>query len=106
MCIYYVLLCAFYVQVDGEGDGRIASSELDVPASQPHLVIWGTNVVVSQCKEKFKNFLNSFSQPADTEQDELNQNESDTVPFYVQKLDEVRIFFTYLEFIDLYHITL
>lgn len=76
--------------MDGEGDARVASSELDVPASQPHLVIWGTNVVVSRCKEKFKNFLNNFVQPADTEEDELPESEDDNSPFYIQKLDEVR----------------
>lgn len=73
--------------MEAEGEARVASSELDLPASQPHLVIWGTNVVVSRCKEKFKNFLINFV-PVEAEEDELPENNDDE-PFYVQKLDEV-----------------
>ncbi|PSN29765.1 DNA replication licensing factor MCM4 [Blattella germanica] len=62
------------------------SSETDQQA--PQLVVWGTNVVVSQCKEKFKKFVLRFVDPnpeEDERSDEMNLNE----PLYLQKLQEI-----------------
>lgn len=61
-------------------------SETDSTA--PHLVIWGTNVSVSQCKEKFKQFILRFidtSAEDDERTDDMNVNE----PLYLQKLEEI-----------------
>lgn len=57
-------------------------------AGEPSLVIWGTNVVVSQCKMKFKNFLMRYIDP-DAEQDEITENIDVNEPLYMQKLEEI-----------------
>lgn len=57
-------------------------------AGEPALVIWGTNVVVSQCKMKFKNFLMRYIDP-DAEQDEISENIDVNEPLYMQKLEEI-----------------
>lgn len=65
-------------------------SEADVG---PDLVIWGTNVVVSRCKQKFKQFIEEFvdDTPAG---DEITEEIDLTLPLYLQKLQEV----SFLEF--------
>uniref|UniRef100_T1GXX9 MCM N-terminal domain-containing protein n=1 Tax=Megaselia scalaris TaxID=36166 RepID=T1GXX9_MEGSC len=57
-------------------------------AGEPALVIWGTNVVVSQCKMKFKNFLMRYIDP-DAQQDEISENIDVNEPLYMQKLEEI-----------------
>ncbi|XP_018574393.1 DNA replication licensing factor MCM4 [Anoplophora glabripennis] len=62
------------------------SQESDSTA--PHLVIWGTNVSVAECKEKFKQFILRFIDPnadVDERTDDMNLNE----PLYLQKLEEI-----------------
>ena len=54
----------------------------------PHLVVWGTNVVISQCKEQFKLFFQRFIDP-DAENDELPENMNLSEPLYLQKLEEI-----------------
>jgi DNA replication licensing factor MCM4 len=56
--------------------------------TEPQLVIWGTDVVVSQCKEKFKHFVQTFvyvSIAEDERFDGMDINE----PIYLQRLEEV-----------------
>nr|CAD7591375.1 unnamed protein product [Timema genevievae] len=65
---------------------RDVSSELD--QTGPQLVIWGTNVVVSQCKEKFKRFVSRFIDP-DAEEDERTETMDVNEPLYMQKLEEI-----------------
>ncbi len=55
-------------------------------AGEPKLVIWGTDVVVSETKEKFKNFLMEFTI---TEMDEMGDDFDPMRPLYLQKLEEV-----------------
>jgi DNA replication licensing factor MCM4 len=64
-----------------------ASSETD---QAPQLVVWGTNVVVSQCKEKFKKFVLQFVDP-NAEEDERMEGMDLNEPLYLQKLHEVCI---------------
>ncbi|XP_043511866.1 DNA replication licensing factor MCM4 [Frieseomelitta varia] len=54
----------------------------------PHLVVWGTNVVINQCKEQFKLFFQQFINP-DAENDELPENMNLSEPLYLQKLEEI-----------------
>ncbi|KOX68806.1 DNA replication licensing factor MCM4 [Melipona quadrifasciata] len=54
----------------------------------PHLVVWGTNVVINQCKEQFKLFFQHFINP-DAENDELPENMNLSEPLYLQKLEEI-----------------
>ncbi|XP_071785606.1 DNA replication licensing factor mcm4-A-like [Asterias amurensis] len=51
----------------------------------PQLVIWGTNVVVSEAKEKFTRFIQRFIDPEADEAEGIDPNE----PLYLQKLDEI-----------------
>ena len=55
-------------------------------AAGPQLVIWGTDVVVSLCKAKFRRFINQFL-PSDEEN--LNENMDISEPFYLQELQQV-----------------
>ncbi|XP_072013660.1 DNA replication licensing factor mcm4-A-like [Amphiura filiformis] len=52
----------------------------------PQLVIWGTDVVVSEAKERFCRFLNRFIDPEADENEGINPDE----PLYLQKLDEIQ----------------
>ncbi|XP_023699148.1 DNA replication licensing factor MCM4 [Paramormyrops kingsleyae] len=53
------------------------------------LVIWGTDVNVGTCKEKFQRFLQRFIDPTSTEDENagLDLNE----PLYMQKLEEINV---------------
>ncbi|RXN24671.1 DNA replication licensing factor mcm4 [Labeo rohita] len=64
-----------------------------VPGSEQgagqRLVIWGTDVNVGTCKEKFQRFLQQFTDPNSREEENagLDLNE----PLYMQKLDEISV---------------
>nr|XP_033505529.1 DNA replication licensing factor MCM4 [Epinephelus lanceolatus] len=66
-------------------DGTVASES---NAAQ-RLVIWGTDVNVGTCKEKFQRFLQRFIDPTSTEDENagLDLNE----PLYMQKLEEISV---------------
>ncbi|CAL8344985.1 unnamed protein product [Merluccius merluccius] len=66
-------------------DGAVVAEQ---PAGQ-RLVIWGTDVNVATCKEKFQRFLQRFIDPTATEDENacLDLNE----PLYMQKLEEISI---------------
>lgn len=57
-------------------------------ASGAQLVIWGTNVVVNECKTKFKRFLMRYIDP-DIETDEISEGINLNEPLYMQKLEEI-----------------
>lgn len=57
-------------------------------ASQAQLLVWGTNVIISECKSKFKNFILRYIDP-EAEQDEIEEGMNLNEPLYLQKLDEV-----------------
>ncbi|RXG52397.1 DNA replication licensing factor MCM4 [Armadillidium vulgare] len=63
-----------------------------VPTSEgpqgPQLVIWGTDVVVSECKERFKQFVLKYIDP-NAEYDEKTNEMNEDEPLYLQKLEEV-----------------
>ncbi|CAK9807529.1 DNA replication licensing factor MCM4 [Anthophora plagiata] len=63
-----------------------ATSESDTAG--PHLVVWGTNVIINQCKEQFKLFFQQFIDP-NAENDELPENMNLSEPLYLQKLEEI-----------------
>ena len=68
-------------------------------SSVPQLVIWGTDVAINQCREKFKQFLKHSAFDGDLESDELEaDNPMDTDsqthsqrPYYIRKLYEMVI---------------
>uniref|UniRef100_A0A8C9TRG2 DNA replication licensing factor MCM4 n=1 Tax=Scleropages formosus TaxID=113540 RepID=A0A8C9TRG2_SCLFO len=65
----------------------------EAPASEhsvgQKLVIWGTDVNVGTCKEKFQRFLQRFIDPSSTDDENagLDLNE----PLYMQKLEEINV---------------
>lgn len=52
------------------------------------LVIWGTDVVVSECKDRFKTFVQTFVDP-DAADDERCEGMNTDEPLYLQKLEEI-----------------
>uniref|UniRef100_A0A8C7G0I1 DNA replication licensing factor MCM4 n=1 Tax=Oncorhynchus kisutch TaxID=8019 RepID=A0A8C7G0I1_ONCKI len=66
-------------------DGAVASEQ----ALGQKLVIWGTDVNVGTCKEKFQRFLQRFIDPTSNEDENagLDLNE----PLYMQKLEEISV---------------
>ncbi|XP_077982144.1 DNA replication licensing factor mcm4-A-like [Glandiceps talaboti] len=64
-----------------EPAGAVAS---DQPAG-PQLVIWGTDVVVSETKEKFRRFVQKFIDPNAEEADGFDPKQ----PVYLQRLEEI-----------------
>ncbi|KAI4893339.1 hypothetical protein NFI96_024144 [Prochilodus magdalenae] len=67
------------------GDATVASEQ----TGGQRLVIWGTDVNVGTCKEKFQRFLQRFIDPNSREDENasLDLNE----PLYMQKLDEISV---------------
>ncbi|RWS03746.1 DNA replication licensing factor mcm4-like protein [Dinothrombium tinctorium] len=87
--------------IDGENVPAVgaATSEQSDSSTAPQLVIWGTNVSISNCKGKFKTFLRCPDFDFETlDSDELQpqtQMDLESVPaekkkpLYLQKLDEI-----------------
>uniref|UniRef100_A0A8D3CYP2 DNA replication licensing factor MCM4 n=1 Tax=Scophthalmus maximus TaxID=52904 RepID=A0A8D3CYP2_SCOMX len=73
------------VDLQSDADGAAASE----PNGGQRLVIWGTDVNVGTCKEKFQRFLQRFIDPTSTEDENsgLDLNE----PLYMQKLEEISV---------------
>jgi DNA replication licensing factor MCM4 len=69
-----------------EVDSQSESGATNTQSAQ--LLVWGTNVVISECKLKFKNFLMRYIDP-EIEQDEVEEGMNLNEPLYLQKLDEV-----------------
>ena len=55
----------------------------------PQLVIWGTDVVVDQCKTKFRKFIQQYIDP-NIADDERFEGIDPSQPVYMQRLEEVR----------------
>lgn len=65
-----------------------SQSETDSVLGGAQLVIWGTNVVVNECKTKFKRFMQRYIDP-DIANDEISEGINLNEPLYMQKLDEI-----------------
>ncbi|XP_071480497.1 DNA replication licensing factor mcm4-A-like [Diadema antillarum] len=65
-----------------EPTGAVTS---DQPGGQ-QMVIWGTNVVVTETKEKFTRFIERFIDPEADPAEGINPHE----PLYLQKLEEIQ----------------
>uniref|UniRef100_A0A3P9KI02 DNA replication licensing factor MCM4 n=1 Tax=Oryzias latipes TaxID=8090 RepID=A0A3P9KI02_ORYLA len=77
-------------QVDLHSDQPSADNAVaSEPSAGQNLVIWGTDVNVGTCKEKFQRFLQRFIDPTSTEDENagLDLNE----PLYMQKLEEISV---------------
>jgi len=72
-------------------DPRPAGSETDAQRGAPtgpQLVVWGTDVVVSQCKEQFVKFMERYID-RNVASDEKFEGMDMDEPIYMQKLEEV-----------------
>ncbi|XP_026321019.1 DNA replication licensing factor MCM4 isoform X2 [Hyposmocoma kahamanoa] len=58
---------------------RAEDGAAEVPSSEPQLVVWGTDVAVAECREKFVRFVQRFVEP------DAVTNEA----LYEQKLEEI-----------------
>ncbi|CAH0552145.1 unnamed protein product [Brassicogethes aeneus] len=76
------------VNVGGETALEAIPETQDTDSTAPHLVIWGTNVSVTECKEKFKQFILRFIDP-NAEIDERGEDINLLEPLYLQKLEEI-----------------
>lgn len=75
---------------EGQAVSEAFFSEDGTGAPGPQMVIWGTNVVVQHCKEKFRRFVETFVEQ-DIEQDEAFDAMDIEKPIYMQRLEEVII---------------
>ena len=70
-------------------DGGAAMSDITSEANVgDNMVIWGTDVVISHCKEKFRRFLESYVE-AEVAEDERVAGMDVDQPLYLQRLEEV-----------------
>ncbi|XP_057714425.1 DNA replication licensing factor MCM4 [Corythoichthys intestinalis] len=76
-------------QVDLHSEAPSGEGAVSEPNAGQRLVIWGTDVNVGTCKEKFQRFLQRFIDPncMDDENAGLDLNE----PLYMQKLEEISV---------------
>ena len=65
----------------------------------PQLVIWGTDVVVSQCKEKFRKFISRYIDTSMADDERFDGVDAQQ-PYYLQRLDEVSVY----NFLGTFHI--
>lgn len=76
----------------GEQPSTDATEPPAVPTSDsntvPKLVIWGTNVVIQETKEKFKKFLKEF---VDEDAEGMGDDFVPTEPLYMQRFEEVQV---------------
>ncbi|XP_052817701.1 DNA replication licensing factor mcm4-like isoform X2 [Mya arenaria] len=56
----------------------------------PQLVIWGTDVVVSHCKEKFRRFISKYVDK-DVAEDETFEGMDINQPYYLQRMEEINV---------------
>lgn len=66
----------------------IPESQETTDSNTAHLVIWGTNVSVAECKKQFKQFILRYIDPS-VEKDEVAEGMNLNEPLYLQKLEEV-----------------
>uniref|UniRef100_A0A2P2I4F0 DNA replication licensing factor MCM4 n=1 Tax=Hirondellea gigas TaxID=1518452 RepID=A0A2P2I4F0_9CRUS len=56
----------------------------------PQLVIWGTDVVVSECRDRFQQLIRTFVPPVEERNDATTPSHfNDTEPLYLQMLEEI-----------------
>ncbi|XP_068014896.1 DNA replication licensing factor MCM4 [Melanerpes formicivorus] len=75
-------------QVDLHSDGPTEDVTTEQSLGQK-LVIWGTDVNVAACKEKFQRFLQRFIDPIGKEDEDVGLNLNE--PRYMQRLEEINI---------------
>jgi len=75
---------------DGLDATRLTSEISTDPNAAPQLVIWGTDVVVGKCKDKFRKFITTFVDP-EIASDERWEGMDIGRPLYMQRLEEINL---------------
>ncbi|NXQ35819.1 MCM4 factor, partial [Alaudala cheleensis] len=76
-------------QVDLHSDGLAEDIVATDQSLGQRLVIWGTDVNVATCKEKFQRFLQRFIDPLDKEDEDIGLDLNE--PRYMQRLQEINM---------------
>uniref|UniRef100_A0A8C5TD90 DNA replication licensing factor MCM4 n=1 Tax=Malurus cyaneus samueli TaxID=2593467 RepID=A0A8C5TD90_9PASS len=76
-------------QVDLHSDGLAEDIVGTEQSLGQRLVIWGTDVNVASCKEKFQRFLQRFIDPLDKEDEDIGLDLNE--PRYMQRLQEINM---------------
>ncbi|NWW22609.1 MCM4 factor, partial [Falcunculus frontatus] len=76
-------------QVDLHSDGPAEDIAATEQSLGQKLVIWGTDVNVASCKEKFQRFLQRFIDPLDKEGEDIGLDLNE--PRYMQRLQEINM---------------
>ncbi|KFO76768.1 DNA replication licensing factor mcm4, partial [Cuculus canorus] len=76
-------------QVDLHSDGPAEDVATTEQSLGQKLVIWGTDVNVATCKEKFQRFLQRFIDPLAKEDEDIGLDLNE--PRYMQRLEEINI---------------
>ncbi|NXH87264.1 MCM4 factor, partial [Edolisoma coerulescens] len=76
-------------QVDLHSDGPAEDIVATEQSLGQKLVIWGTDVNVASCKEKFQRFLQRFIDPLDKEDEDIGLDLNE--PRYMQRLQEINM---------------
>ncbi|NXD20896.1 MCM4 factor, partial [Spelaeornis formosus] len=76
-------------QVDLHSDGLAEDIVATEQSLGQRLVIWGTDVNVASCKEKFQRFLQRFIDPVDKEDEDIGLDLNE--PRYMQRLKEINM---------------
>ncbi|KAM7176007.1 DNA replication licensing factor MCM4 [Macrochelys suwanniensis] len=76
-------------QVDLHSDGPAEDALANEQSLGQKLVIWGTDVNVASCKEKFQRFLQRFIDPLAKEEENVGLDLNE--PLYMQRLEEINM---------------
>ncbi|KAM6410791.1 DNA replication licensing factor MCM4 [Pluvialis apricaria] len=76
-------------QVDLHSDGQAEDTVATEQSLGQKLVIWGTDVNVASCKEKFQRFLQRFIDPLAKEDEDIGLDLNE--PRYMQRLEEINM---------------
>ncbi|NWS70670.1 MCM4 factor, partial [Crotophaga sulcirostris] len=76
-------------QVDLHSDGLAEDVATTEQSLGQRLVIWGTDVNIASCKEKFQRFLQRFIDPLAKEDEDIGLDLNE--PRYMQRLEEINI---------------
>nr|XP_032655977.1 DNA replication licensing factor MCM4 isoform X3 [Chelonoidis abingdonii] len=76
-------------QVDLHSDGPAKDALASEQSLGQKLVIWGTDVNVASCKEKFQRFLQRFIDPLAKEEENIGLDLNE--PLYMQRLEEINM---------------
>ncbi|XP_039383301.1 DNA replication licensing factor MCM4 [Mauremys reevesii] len=76
-------------QVDLHSDGPAEDALASEQTLGQKLVIWGTDVNVASCKEKFQRFLQRFIDPLAKEEETVGLDLNE--PLYMQRLEEINM---------------